>query len=466
MKTAHCCLALFWAAAAHAGTYASGEIAVVEDTTGSINGSMFLQSSFCQDAAKGLYAQFADQYDGVVSFSTEAFNDLQNVQQGTPVRQSTAGIGYANWNNGAAYGSSAKLEQCVFMGSLGKLPDSPDGPATVLFGLPLGISGVELLGHEYGHHWLLWVTFDKNDGKGPQDLLRGYAENSGGESGGTAGSANGHWSYYANSISPMYGSKITDLGAGQYKFEGADRKYTELDQYLMGLRDRTEVAPMWALDNGTGHGNESVPVPKGSSAGNMGASFTKVDFSVDDIIRAEGARAPAYPNTQKCWRVAFVLVSSMGHTATAVEIAKLDAYRLRFEQWFHAATDGRGVMDTRLNGNGCLVPPTDGGTVVVDAGTVTPDAGTADAGRPVGDGGPEVVVDAGPVTQAPDAGLDPEPAFDAGYIPTKDETRVDLGTAKIKPGCGCSGVSPGSAWVGLLALALLAGLRRYRWRDD
>src|SRR4051794_23031192 len=122
MKTAHLFLALGWAAAAHAATYSSGEAAVVEDTTGSINGSMFLQSSFCQDAAKGLYTQFPDQYDGIVSFSTEAFNDLQNVQQGTPVRQSTQGLGYGTWNNGPAYGSAAKLEQCVFMASLGKLP--------------------------------------------------------------------------------------------------------------------------------------------------------------------------------------------------------------------------------------------------------------------------------------------------------------------------------------------------------
>src|SRR3954463_6901892 len=104
LKTAHAGLVLFWAAATSAATYNVGEIAVVEDTTGSINGSMFLQSSFCQDAAKGLYQKFPDAYDGVVSFSTENFNDLQNVQQGTPVRQSTQGLGYTNWNNGAAYG--------------------------------------------------------------------------------------------------------------------------------------------------------------------------------------------------------------------------------------------------------------------------------------------------------------------------------------------------------------------------
>ena len=440
MKTAHCCLALLFGAAAHAGTYAVGEVAIVEDTTGSIHNSMFLQSSFCQDAAKGLYAQFSDRYDGVVSFSSETFNDLQNVQQGTPVRQPTLGIGYATWNNGASYGSAARLSQCVFMASLSKLPTNPDGPATVLFGLPLGITGIELLGHEYGHHWLLWVTFDKNDGKGKQDLLRGYAKSNDPS---MPGAPNGHWSYHANSISPMYGSKITALGNGQYKFEGADRKYTELDQYLMGLRDKSEVGPMFALDDGSGHGSEAVPVKKGSSVNSTG-TMTKVDFTIDDVIRAEGLRVPAFPNTQRCFRVAFVLVAGQGKTPSAADIAKVDAYRTRFEGWFSTATDGRGTMDTRLNGAGCVVPPTDGGTI---------DAGTADAGAP--DAG---AADAGAMMAA-DAGV-----ADAGRPPTKGETQVEENNRLRAAGCGCS--SGSGQGLGLVALAVLAVLRRSRRRRE
>jgi hypothetical protein len=451
MKTAHLVPALLWAAAAHAGTYSVGEVAVVEDTTGAIHNSMLLQSSFCQDAAKGLFQAFPDQYDGVVSFSSEAFNDLQNVQQGTPVRQSTQGLGLQTWNNGASYGSPGQLDQCVFMASLAKLPTNPDAPATVLFGLPLGITGIELLGHEYGHHWLLWVTFDKNDGKGKQDLLRGFADSSDPT---TPGMPNGHWSYFANSVSPMYGSKISLQPNGKYKLEGADRKYTELDQYLMGLRDKSEVGPMWALDDGSGHGSEAVPVPKGSSAMSM-VPMTRVDFTIDDIIRAEGPRVPAFPNTQKCFRVAFVLVTGQGKTASAADLAKVDAYRVRFEQWFNFATDGRGTMDTRLNGNGCVVPPSDGGTVIPDAGTAV-DAGTdagQDAGAVLTDAGS--TEDAGTVTEPADSG-----AADAGHVPTKDETRVDNPNNRLKPGCGC-GTGAGVEWIALLGSLALAR-RRFR----
>ncbi len=435
---------LFCASVAQAGTYAVGEVVVVEDTTGSIHNSMLLQTTFCQAAAKGLYAQFSDQYDGVVSFSTETLNVFQNVQQGTPVRQQTAGLGLTTWNNGASYGSAAKLEQCVFMAGLGALPNSPDGPATVLGGLPLGMTGVELLGHEYGHHWLVWVTFDKNDGKGKHDLLRGYDP---GNDPSVPGKANGHYSWYASSTSPMYGSVVSSLGGGKFKIEGADRKYTELDQYLMGLRDKADVAPFFALDDGSGHGKDSVPLSKGSSATvPQFGTATRVDVTIDDVIRAEGPRVPAFPNAQKCWRVAFVLVAGQGKTPTAAEIAKVDAYRVRFENWFRGATDHRGTMDTRLNGNGCLVPPTP------DAGVGVPDAGAADAGVDAGTGVVDAgVADAG-VVEEPDAGLPVEPV-DAGRPPTKDETKID-GNGKLKPGCGCSTADVGLAVFALAGLVL------------
>lgn len=170
---------------------------------------------------------------------------------------------------------------------------------------------------------------------------------------------------------------------------------------------------------------------------------------------------PAYPNTQKCFRVAFVVVSGQGKTPTAADIAKIDAYRLRFEQWFTVATDGRGTMDTRLNGTGCIVPPSDGGTVIVpDAGVVV-DAGSADAGQDAGrtlppDAGPQEP-DAGPPLTA-DAGPTEDP--DAGRVPNKWETRVDMPTSKLRPGCGCTGVGGGLSWVVLLSLGVLARRRR------
>ena len=436
---------------ARAGTYASGDVVVVEDASGAIHQNVSLDNQggfsmlstggrFCRDTAKEALPVVGDNFDGLVTFSTETLNDLTNVQQGQPVRWSTQGIGSNSFDWGAQFGSAAKLSHCVFMGSLGRLPANPDGPATAMFGLPLGISAVELVGHEYGHHWLLWVQYDKADGKGPQILMRGYESNA----------PNGHYNYNSDGLSVMYGNKVTDLGGGQFKLEGGDRKFSQMDQYLMGLRAPSEVQTHVIVDiDGSGQGVASAPISKGASGSTV--SGTKVLVDVADVVRVHGPRVPAYPNAQSCWRVAFVLVAKPGTTASAADIAKVDAYRRRFEAWFSWATDGRGTMQTNLTGTACqkvaVVP--DAGTPTVDAGQPAPDAGE-----------PAVEPDAG--AAEPDAGLQeqpPEEPMDGGYTPDKWDTWVDLGNTQLKPGCGC-GAGLGAEAFALLALLGLARRRR------
>jgi uncharacterized protein (TIGR03382 family) len=447
--------------------YSVGEVAVIEDTSGTIHADVDLMSfmpglmapggQFCRDSAKAFFTQFPDQYDGVFAFTPEALSDLTGVQQGQPVRWSDQGIGENTFDWGSQFGSTAKLSQCVFMGSLPKLPASPDGPAIALLGLPLGISGVELMGHEYGHHWMLWVMYDKNDGLGPRDLLRGY-DNSGADGEGTgSGFVNGHYNYYADSHSVMYGQFITDLGNGSFQLSGGDRKYGELDQYLMGIRAPADVHPIMIADDGSGHGNAAGAIAKGTSV--TVNNMTRVDVSIDDVTRAMGMRSPAYPNAQSCWRVAMMLVIPPGTTLQMTDVQKVDAYRQRFEQWFTWATDGRGTMDTRLTGaSGCIANP-DGGVVI------TPDAGTDDdagqgggagggggdaAGGGAGGGGGEVI-DAG---GAGGGGMMMMPPDDTPPQPSKDDTRVPIKT--LKPGCGCTSVDAS----GVLVLLGLFVLRR------
>ena len=443
------------AASAQAGTFAVGDVVVVEDTSGAIHANVDIENgpppiglvapggAFCRDAAKLLIPVLGDQYDGLFTFTPKVLDDLSNVQQGQPVRWSTQGIGTQPMNWGAQFGSPAKLSQCVFMGSLPKLPASPDGPATIFLGLPLGITGTELMGHEYGHHWMTWVHYDKGDGLGRRDMLRGYEAN---QEDPTRGTLNGHYGYHVSSQSVMYGNFITDNMNGTFTLRGGQRKYGPLDQYLMGLRAPGETATTMVLDDGSGHSSAAGAMgPTGSTTVN---NMTRVDVSVDDIVRAEGPRVPAYPNAQNCWRVAFVLVVPPGETYRAADVAKVEAYRARWEQWFTWATDGRGTMDARVMGNGCVrvVTPTDGGTV-----TPEPDAGTVTPGQFV-----EVpylttpVFDDTPVTPVTMQVPPPPP-------PTKEETRIDLGNDKLKPGCSCTA---GGELVFVLGAAALALRRR------
>ena len=243
----------------------NGDIVIVQDPTGSItdlvgmnNSSIFPshQEQFCRAAYNAARAAgIPDLFDGVITFTAaETLTDLDNVWQGSPVRSD--GSGYARQNSPSmnTYNSS-KLGQCVFMGTLGRtqsffggagteaLPSNPDGDWAPSLGVPIpgvtSLTGIEMLGHEYGHHWLMGVEFDQNDGRGRQGFIRGW--NAGTEN--QAGYANQHYSYWADSRSVMYGSCIRDLGNGSYELKGCERKYSHIDQYLMGLRASTEVDP-------------------------------------------------------------------------------------------------------------------------------------------------------------------------------------------------------------------------------
>jgi hypothetical protein len=321
------------------------------------------------------------------------------------------------------------------MGPMRMLPANPDGAYLTPAGpvgtatVNSGMTGVEVLGHEYGHHWLLGVVYDKADGQGPQTLLRADTR-MGGTGVGPSTSATLHYSSLVDSHSVMWGSFITPMGGGSYKLEGGDRKYGFLDQYLMGLRSAAETPALLAIDDGSHLGMMGTTLAKGATETTTG---TAVHVDVQDVVRALGPRSPAYPAAQHCFRVAFVLVTQPGYTATAADIATIDAYRKRFESWFSWATDGRGFVDTRLDAaDACkavVVPPADAGTPVVDAGLPEVDAGA-----------PEVI----------DAG-EPEPVVDAGVIDEGNDTK------KLKPGCGCNGVG---AEVPFALFGVLALLRR------
>jgi hypothetical protein len=474
MNRALTSLALLCSATALAANYPSGQVMVVEDSTGAQHDPEQLPplglmgTSLCQFAAKGVYSQFADQFDGVVMFTTHPMNTpelgIQNTMLGNIVRQTTQGISESAFvsisgDPAVAYGSPSKLGQCVYMGSLPQLPLNPDDQATTLFGgfipIGMGVTGAELMGHEYGHHWLLWATYDKNDGKGKRYLLRGDTSASPQD----PAQPNGHYNHYSDARSVMYGSFITKTGPGAYKLEGGVRKYNHFDQYFMGLRAANEVAPLMIVDDGSMNPRGAAIQPYWRTGGGM--TMTGNDFTVEiaDVIRAIGPRVPSAATAPKCLRVAFVLVAHQGHVATPAEIAKVDAYRKRFQSWWTFATDGRGFMDTSLTGPaGCQGG--DGGVVIPDAGVDAgvADAGTTDAGRIVEPDAGQAVPDAGTAVVA-DAGQTPVEPFDAG--PNKWDTLVPPVNNRLKPGCGCQGATPG-----ILTLVALLGfaLRRSRVR--
>ncbi len=450
-----------------------GDIVVIPDPTGAINDligmdSMSIlpskQEQFCRAAFNTARAGgIPDLFDGVITFTaSEALTDLDNVWQGSPVRTDASGYGRTNaaWVN--SY-NSTRMGQCVFMGTLGRvqsffggqgpeaLPSNPDSDWAPSLGIQIpgvtSLTGIEMMGHEYGHHWLMGIEFDQNDGRGRQHFIRGFF---GRDDQGQGGSPNQHYSHYADSRSVMYGSCIRDLGNGSFELKGCERKYSHIDQYLMGLRGPNEIDPMMVLEDPSdlGHGVDSVAYGR-TSSGLTVNGWTRHDITGDEVVRAMGARIPASPAASRCWRVAFIVVLAPGQTALSqAMLDKVNRYRNRWGPWFNRATDGRGTMDSRITGNGCVTFPgaADAGVDAgmgasdEDAGTVDQDAGT-----------PGEELDAGQVMME----------LDAGPGPSKEDTRVAFDTGKIRPGCGCNAPGGGELFAILAGLVALARRRSF-----
>lgn len=342
----------FSEAAATAATGDIGEIAVIEDVDGtilSVPGAL-MPNVFLANVTCAFYLTHLDEYDGVFIFNTS----VTNIQQGWPVHSPSEGIGRGIASQGEAFCSYGhRLRQAVNMGNVNALPPDPDDIASIVPFYPL--TGIELQAHEFGHQWLASVDFDKDDGNGAQCLLRGYEPSRSGRrdgdmcNGGNMNDFNQHWSYDFNSCSLMYGSCIEDLGGGnfRYTYDLGSVKYSQLDQYLMGLRTAAEVDPMFVVWTGSVDGTSSIPIQHGSSAERSGE---RIDVSIDDIIRQEG---PRNPELEEChWKAAFILVHPAGAPPFPAQVEQVDTYRQRWEVFYDWATDNRGSFDTTLDGCG------------------------------------------------------------------------------------------------------------------
>jgi MYXO-CTERM domain-containing protein len=246
----------------------------------------------------------------------------------------------------------------------------------------------------------------------------------------------------------------------------------------MGLRRADEVPPMFLVDTGDLTGSASIPIQPGQSDDITG---TRVDFGIEDVIRAVG---PRVPESDPChWKAAFLIVHAAGEPPSAQQIAVVDAYRRRWEEFYPWATDERGSFDTTLDGRGAGTPgcpagaSEDGGTedgasedgTVEDGGADDGAAedGTAEDGETgdgaVEDGGTDdgTVEDGGTDDGAAEDGSTEDGSPDAG------DSGSDPGPDEDEPGdggdCGCGAdAGGGPTGLGLLALGLALALTRLR----
>ena len=377
------------------------DVALVADEDGSLGDmqTLGMPNVYLQKVACAFYAKYPDHFDAIFVFTTYPLNFITNVQQGWPVKNLTQGIGRPPVNSAPQFCSyDSRLRQAVKMGDLKVLPDDPDATYT---GIPwYALSGIELMAHEFGHQWLAAVTFTKEDGV-KHCLIRGYEPSGEAQPGECDGyqesDFNQHWSYYYNSKSVMYGSFIEDLGGGQFEVSYNDPKFSQMDQYLMGLRLPEDVEPQFLVDMEDETGSSSLPIQPGKTATIEG---TRLDFTVEDVIRSEGDRIPALDECH--WKGALIIVHPLGQVPTIAERQKVADYGKRFEEFYDWATDGRGSFDMSIDGSGTGSPGC--------SGTISPQPDKEFPDRP-DMAQPETIPepvpfaeDAGPATDVPPTG--------------------------------------------------------------
>jgi hypothetical protein len=269
--------------------------------------------------ARRFYGEHADGYDQLVVYTTRPLNPLGgSLAFELNVRNDVRGIGLELTDQARQWGA-ARLSSVVFMDAIDAY---------------LEVDGFEILGHEVGHRWLARAFFRDSGGRTSDALL---------------GRGGVHWSFFlASDASVLEGNDIAEAGGGRFETVDFTRRYSPLDQYLMGLREPGEVPPFFYVEGADDFRPNRTY--KFSSAPEAGVSFTgrRRDVRIEDVIAALGPREPDAAHASHVLRQAYVLVADEKAPATAARLDAVARIRSRFETYFVAATGGRGTADTSV----------------------------------------------------------------------------------------------------------------------
>ncbi|HEV7923694.1 MAG TPA: hypothetical protein VGR02_23140 [Thermoanaerobaculia bacterium] len=192
--------------------------------------------------------------------------------------------------------------------------------------------------HELGHRWMFYFSIMENGS-------RSFVLNP----------ISAHPAQYVDTRAafPVYldvdssvmgGGTFADNHDGSFTSSAyASYGYSWLDLYLMGLADKSEVTPWFYIANSNPRlGDAYYPPERRTYRG------TRRDVGIQQVVDAMGARSPAYPGTQRTFRVAFVLLADPDRPVSESEVALVQQYRGLLETNFPMATAERGNVTTSI----------------------------------------------------------------------------------------------------------------------
>ncbi|HWS71274.1 MAG TPA: hypothetical protein VN605_04140, partial [Thermoanaerobaculia bacterium] len=169
--------------------------------------------------------------------------------------------------------------------------------------------------HELGHRWLFYARFN-DAGKISYDLNPSF----GGHPAAYVSEPAAFPVLTSGESSVMGGSRFTENADGSFTTPATFVSYgfSWLDLYFMGLAGASEVEPFFYIANSSpALASDYWPPPK------LRVTGAKKRVTMQQVLEAMGPRLPAYPETQREFRLLTVLLTDPSHAATAEELATL-----------------------------------------------------------------------------------------------------------------------------------------------
>ncbi len=289
------------------------------------------------DITQKFFAHFDDEYD----FLQIIFARSYPANRGSFCTHNTVqGIGLPPIDNYALHGSAGRLQ------------------GLIMFPIPMFYDGISpSTFHEMGHRWMVALNFPPLTAGIPHWPLSDLAADIMGYSIVVNGQPEG--GRFDFTLQPIEGDNYQMVPDSQPK------TFSDLSQYLMGLRPANQVAAHFVFDN---------QAQATTAGGVLAGPVTSV--GVSDVIAHFGARVPDFANSQKRFRVAAVLVTKSAlapvetmrlydffaaRSGATTPLAYTDGFIKATANPFALVTGGVGRIDPRIKRRILVDASRDGG---------------------------------------------------------------------------------------------------------
>lgn len=286
------------------------------DRTNSVRKDNLLKKFFSQ------YPVAKDKYDFI--FIATTFKPNDNIGEFAAFKNEIAGVGSGNDNINASnlrnylgFNGNERVQGYAFVMDLQSLGDD-----------------LYLMLHEMSHRWLFRLGDADICGKGFGCTREtGYKINTNGA----------HYNEKINTITKVGTERYRDPNGGGSLEMGpvsgycrdygttSSYRFASMSLYLMGLISSSEVQPLKYYET-TGSWTE------------QGISCVEHTFGVNDVAGLVGQRSPSYPNTQKDFSVAYILLTQQGKTPTSSELSRMQFISDNFPQRWNEATSHKSTI--------------------------------------------------------------------------------------------------------------------------